>query len=136
MQRVNRGLIVSGGLVLLMIGVLAVMGREWICTCGSIKLWHGAVFSSENSQHISDWYTPSHLIHGFLFYGLGWLVLRRQHWGWKLALATLIEITWEIVENTDAVKRSLPQRQPPVRSAISPLLLDQTFAENYTKARW
>ena len=87
MQRVNRGLIVSGGLVLLMIGVLAVMGREWICTCGTIKLWHEAVFSSENSQHISDWYTPSHLIHGFLFYGLGWLVLRRQHWGWRLALA-------------------------------------------------
>jgi len=103
MQRVNRGLIVSGGLVLLMIGVLAVMGREWICTCGTIKLWHEAVFSSENSQHISDWYTPSHLIHGFLFYGLGWLVLRRQHWGWRLALATLIEIAWEIVENTDAV---------------------------------
>lgn len=79
------------------------MGREPICTCGYIKLWHGQTMSSENSQHISDWYTPSHVIHGILFYAGLWLVARRMPFGWRLALATLVESLWEIAENTDAV---------------------------------
>jgi hypothetical protein len=90
-------------IVLLTASWLLWIGREPICKCGYIKFWHGTVVSSENSQHISDWYTPSHIIHGFLFFGLLWLVARRLSFGWRLVIATIIECAWEIVENSDAV---------------------------------
>jgi hypothetical protein len=79
------------------------MGREPMCRCGSIKLWHGVVRSAENSQHLSDWYTPSHVVHGIAFFALTWLAGRRRPFRWRLTTALAIEAAWEVIENTPAV---------------------------------
>jgi Protein of unknown function (DUF2585) len=87
----------------LAIAILFAMDRPPICTCGHIKLWEGAVQSAGNSQHLSDWYSFSHMIHGFLFFGLGWLLLRARPIGLWLVMGTFLEMAWEIAENSPAV---------------------------------
>jgi hypothetical protein len=99
----RRWLFAALALFLLQVAVLYAMGRIPICECGYVKLWEGGVNSSGNSQHLSDWYTPSHIIHGFLFYGLGWALFRRAPLTARLSLAVLIEAVWEVLENTPMV---------------------------------
>ncbi len=79
---------------------LAGLGRNLICQCGYVKLWHGQVISSENSQHILDWYSPSHVLHGLVFYMALHFLLPRLNIGWRLAVAAAIEAAWETIENT------------------------------------
>ena len=94
-------------IVALTAGILLSMGRTPICTCGTVELWHGTVNDSGNSQHLSDWYSFSHIIHGFLFYGAAWLIGRLVGKPVPLGIAFLvalgIECAWELAENTNAV---------------------------------
>lgn len=99
----RRDWLIVAGVALAAAAILLAMGRAPICNCGTIKLWHGAVHSAENSQQLSDWYSFSHIIHGFLFFALlRWLAPPLTS-GRQLAIATLIEAAWEIAENTPMV---------------------------------
>jgi hypothetical protein len=83
--------------------VLFFMGQPLICECGYIKLWEGVVLSPGNSQHLTDWYTFSHVIHGIIFYWILWLLFPNMPVGMRLVLAIGIEAGWEMFENTPMV---------------------------------
>ncbi|WP_374408169.1 DUF2585 family protein [Pelagerythrobacter sp.] len=89
--------------------ILYAMDRPPICECGTVKLWHGVVQSSENSQHLTDWYSPSHFTHGLIMVFLAWLLWDKWRlFGgaparWALPIAVVVEAAWEIVENTPMV---------------------------------
>ncbi|MCW1384236.1 DUF2585 domain-containing protein [Novosphingobium sp. KCTC 2891] len=91
------------------VAILLAMGRPAICPCGTVRLWTGVVQSAENSQQIADWYSFSHVIHGFLFYGAAHLLWRRfglmryVAGRWALAAAVMVEAGWEILENSPII---------------------------------
>ena len=81
--------------------ILWVMGRPPICTCGTIELWVNQGDSPKTSQMLADWYSPSHVIHGFLFYAALWLMARRWPVERRFLGALLAEVAWELLENTN-----------------------------------
>jgi Protein of unknown function (DUF2585) len=78
-------------------------GRMWLCACGRLRLWVGDTWSPENSQQFLDPYSFTHLLHGFLIYGLLAWIIPRVSPVWRLWLAVCFEALWEVVENTDYV---------------------------------
>src|SRR3954449_12780677 len=80
--------------------ILLAMGRNPICTCGSVDLWVGSRDSPKTSQMLADWYSLSHIVHGLLFYAALWLVARRWPVEWRFLAALMVESAWEVTENT------------------------------------
>jgi len=99
----RRHLSVAALLIGLTALALYAMGRPPICTCGTVRLWVSSTQSAQNSQQLADWYSPSHLIHGLLFYAVGWMVLRRLRVGERFVIAVVAECAWELIENSHYV---------------------------------
>ena len=105
----RRGILLALAMAGAFGATLLAMGRVPICTCGTVKLWWGVVQSSENSQHIADWYSFSHVIHGLLFFWFAHLLWRK--WGllggrpaiWALPIAVAFEGGWELLENSPLI---------------------------------
>jgi hypothetical protein len=86
---------------LAMAAALLAMGRLPICACGYVKVWHGdRLMGPENSQHLLDWYSATHILHGIGFYWLAWLVAPRAPLAWRFAGAVGLEAAWEVFENS------------------------------------
>lgn len=96
-------LLIGAGLIALQALVVHAEGHPLICTCGTIKLWVGNVSSPENSQQLTDWYSYTHIIHGFGFYLFLWLAARRLPFGLRFALCVGLEASWEIIENSSFI---------------------------------
>ncbi len=92
--------VVGIGLGLLQVVALYLFGQPFMCECGHVSLWSGNVLSSENSQQLADWYSFSHIIHGFIFYYLAKLLFPRTSWQTRLLIAIGVEVSWEVLENT------------------------------------
>jgi hypothetical protein len=93
-------LLMAVGFIVLQALVLLALGQPPICTCGTIKLWTGDVSGPENSQQLTDWYTYTHIVHGFVLYFLLSLIAPRMPIGLRFVLAVGLEASWEMIENT------------------------------------
>jgi hypothetical protein len=87
-------------LLVVQIIVLQWQGRIWWCACGGGAVWVSDTWSSHNSQHVLDPYTFSHILHGVLFCGIIWLVLRKASVLWAFVVCVAMEVFWEILENS------------------------------------
>jgi len=79
------------------------MGRELWGVSGKPGIWSGDIWSSHNSQYMTDPYTFSHLTHGVLWYGLSALVAQKLPVRVRFMLAVAVVCAWEVFENTDMV---------------------------------
>ena len=96
-------IVVACVIVLLMSVLLRAQGRLLICACGQVQIWTSDTCSSNNSQHLFDPYSFTHVLHGILFFWLIALAFRRMAPGRQLLLALSLEAAWEVFENSRVV---------------------------------
>lgn len=103
MTRTRRAAVAALVILVLAAATLLAMGRNPMCTCGTVDLWVGGRDSPKTSQMLADWYSFSHIVHGLLFYAALWLIARRWPVERRFLVAMLVEASWELIENTPMV---------------------------------
>ncbi len=93
----------AAALVAFQVAVLHGFGQPLIAASGHILLWVGDPRSADTSQQLTDWYSFSHIIHGFIFFGLLRFLAPNLPLAARFLIAMGIEIGWEITENTPAI---------------------------------
>ena len=73
--------------------------------------------SPETSQHVTDWYTFSHVLHGFIFYAALWLVAPKAPIGRRRPIAVGVETGWEPLEELPRIVEDATASSP-LRRAI------------------
>jgi hypothetical protein len=92
-----------GAVLAIAVWQLHQQGRLWVCSCGVVRLWSGNTYGAENSQQLFDPYSFTHVLHGFMFFGLAVLLAPRLSTAWQFVIALSVESAWEILENSAAV---------------------------------
>ncbi len=83
--------------------ILRAEGRSWWCACGRVSLWTGDAWSSETSQQFLDPYSLTHVLHGFILWGVFAVLARKASVQERFLSALGVEALWEIVENSTFV---------------------------------
>lgn len=99
----SAALTIFAGLLAVQATSLLVLGMPPICRCGTVALWHGNPSGPETSQHLTDWYTYTHVLHGVAFYALLSVLAPRVPVAQRFLIAAGLESAWEILENTPMV---------------------------------
>ena len=99
----SRAALATVAITIATAAILLAMGRPPICTCGTVALWEPSALSPRTSQMLADWYSPSHLVHGFLFYAFLWWVARSWPVERRFLVALSVEAAWELIENTPMI---------------------------------
>lgn len=102
MNRSHRIAIAVALILMAFAVVLFWMGRLPWCSCG-FGIWTWSAWSSETSQHLGDPYSFSHVLHGIIFFWILFFAAKRIPLRWKFMIALLVEVAWEILENSPLI---------------------------------
>ncbi len=86
-----------------LIVILYLMGRTFLLEGCGLGLWTSSPNSHCTSQMFADPYSSSHFLHGIIFFFFLWFAFRKMPLEWKFVWAAIIEIAWEILENSSFI---------------------------------
>ena len=79
---------------------LHLQGRDWLCTCGRVYLWTSDAWGPDNSQHLLDPYSLTHVLHGVVLWWALASLAGRLPSEWRGLIALGLEAGWEVFENS------------------------------------